>query len=91
MGRGQIGLGAVVVVQRGVCTFLDKARRVQEAGGVGVLFVNSAETLFVPHGTDDDPGGSVPRHRRAVIRNPFTQTVVPGGSAFARITGSMVD
>ena len=51
--------GAVVVVQRGVCTFLDKARRVQEAGGVGVLFVNSAETLFVPHGTDDDPGGDV--------------------------------
>ena len=46
-------------VQRGVCTCLDKARRVQEAGGVGVLFVNSAETLFVPHGTDDDPGGDV--------------------------------
>ena len=51
--------GAVAIVQRGLCTFLDKARRVQEAGGVGVIFVNSAETLFVPHGTDDDPGGDI--------------------------------
>ena len=32
---------------------------VQEAGGIGVIFVNTAETLFVPHGTEDDPGGDI--------------------------------
>ena len=26
---------------------------------VGCIFVNSAETLFVPHGTDDDRGGDI--------------------------------
>ena len=51
--------GAVAIVHRGVCTFLDKARRVQEAGGIGCIFVNSAETLFVPHGTDEDRGGDI--------------------------------
>lgn len=39
-------IGRVVVVQRGVCSFVAKARRVQEAGGVGVIFVNTDEELF---------------------------------------------
>ena len=35
-------------LQRGVCPFVDKALRAQEAGAVGVIFINSTDEVFVP-------------------------------------------
>jgi hypothetical protein len=46
--------GAAVVAQRGVCSFVEKARRVQAAGGVAAIFVNTDEELFTIGGEDGD-------------------------------------
>jgi minor extracellular serine protease Vpr len=46
---GSLG-GLVALVSRGGCTFVSKAERVQQAGGVGVLFVDNrpGEANFIP-------------------------------------------
>ena len=52
--------GAVVVAQRGVCSFVEKARRVQAAGGVAVVFVNTDEELFTIGGESGDDDITIP-------------------------------
>jgi minor extracellular serine protease Vpr len=46
---GSLG-GLVALVSRGGCTFVSKAQRVQQAGGVGALFVDNrpGEANFIP-------------------------------------------
>lgn len=47
--------GAVAVVVRGACSFCEKAARVQAAGAVAIVFVNTDEELFaVAPGEDED-------------------------------------
>lgn len=58
-GNGEIAnaaavLGCIAVVSRGGCSFVDKARRVQDAGGVAVAIVNTDDRLFAPAGSADD-------------------------------------
>ena len=42
--------GSVVVLDRGVCSFQDKAEAVQLAGGSGLIVVNNAKGLFIMPG-----------------------------------------
>ena len=60
LANGDDICGAVAVVERGVCSFVQKARRVQAAGGIGVLFVNTDDDLFVVGGEDGDEDIELP-------------------------------
>lgn len=46
--------GKLAVVQRGSVSFVQKARNVQAAGALGVIFVNTDEELFQVGGEDGD-------------------------------------
>eukprot|EP01043_Picozoa_sp_COSAG02_P008568 COSAG02_NODE_276_length_26189_cov_810.678191_13_plen_1077_part_00 len=46
--------GCVAVIERGTCSFVQKACRAQAAGAIGVLFVNTDEELFVIGGDEGD-------------------------------------
>ena len=46
--------GAIAVVQRGKVPFVEKARRVQAAGVVGVIFVNHEDKLYMPFADRDE-------------------------------------
>ena len=51
----------VVIVKRGTCKYYEKARRVQEAGGVLVIVVNHEPGAALPMTTDDQqPDVSIP-------------------------------
>ena len=45
--------GSLVVVDRGKVSFQTKALRVQEAGGVGCIFINTSDEPFVAFGDND--------------------------------------
>ena len=40
--------GNVAMVDRGICTFVSKARKVQEAGAIGMVIVDNSRTTCVP-------------------------------------------
>ena len=53
--------GAIAVVKRGACTFVEKALRVQEAGALAMVAVNSADVLLRPADSQKTGGGvSIP-------------------------------
>ena len=53
--------GAIAVVKRGACTFVEKALRVQEAGALAMVAVNSADVLLRPADSQKNGGGvSIP-------------------------------
>eukprot|EP01043_Picozoa_sp_COSAG02_P016056 COSAG02_NODE_699_length_18369_cov_9.690203_12_plen_1083_part_00 len=52
--------GCVAVIERGTCSFVQKARRAQAAGAIGVLFVNTDEELFIIGGDDGDDDIELP-------------------------------
>ena len=58
-GRGLASSGSIVVLDRGVCSFQDKAEAVQLAGGSGLIVVNNAKGLFImPRGFVQGGNGS---------------------------------
>ena len=59
--------GAVVLLERGGCSFLDKARRVEEAGGVGMLVLqNASHGRLFSMGCTDKGGNATDRNVTAV-------------------------
>ena len=49
---------SIVVVERGECSFVDKARLIQKVGGIGMVCVNSSprpRLLMMPAGPDGAP------------------------------------
>ena len=50
---------AYIIVQRGGCTFPNKARMIQAAGGVGMLLINHNDDVFSMSGSEET-GGSQP-------------------------------
>ena len=53
-------IGGIAVMQRGVVSFVEKARRAQEAGCVGIVFVNTGEELFTLGGDEGDDDVKLP-------------------------------
>lgn len=52
--------GRYVLVDRGMCTFLDKASNVQAAGGVGMILLNDAgKAEVMPNDPEDDRSSQV--------------------------------
>jgi tetratricopeptide (TPR) repeat protein len=74
--------GHVAVVERGVISFVQKARRVQKAGAIAVLFVNNDEQLFTVGGEDGHEDVTIPV---AMIRRldgvVFKQKVTEGSAS----------
>ena len=66
--------GAVAVIGRGGCTFVEKARRAQAAGAVGVIIVNTEDTLLAP--ADDGSGGDI-RIPVVGVATPFSLADAP--------------
>lgn len=52
--------GNVALVDRGTCFFVDKAARVQAAGGRGIIVVDNAPGTIPPGLGGDDPGITIP-------------------------------
>ena len=55
--KGEIRGKVVLILQEGDCSFVDKARRVVEAGAVGIIFfsLNNAEASRAWSLEDEDP------------------------------------
>lgn len=51
--------GQIAVVRRGGVTFVDKARRVQEAGAIGLIVINSSEAPCLVESSDGDRGDDI--------------------------------
>ena len=49
--------GAIAIVKRGACSFVEKALRVTEAGAVGMIVVNSEDTMIAPGDSEQEGGG----------------------------------
>ena len=49
--------GAIAIVKRGACSFVEKALRVTEAGAVGMIVVNSEDTMIAPGDSAQEGGG----------------------------------
>jgi hypothetical protein len=58
--------GAIVLANRGHCTFVQKTRTIQKAGGVGLLVINSEDRVQVMTGLQ----GSTPEVRGLDIHIP---------------------
>ena len=87
--------GAIAVVERGGNAFVDKALRVQAAGAVGVIVINTDDAPYVPLGNPagGDEGVRIPvvcvRRREAPrFRNPANVTLEFGDVAAAAASGS---
>jgi hypothetical protein len=52
--------GAVALVERGAVSFVEKARRAQAAGAVGLVIVNSEDAEYVPLGMPGDEDVYIP-------------------------------
>ena len=51
--------GAIAVADRGSNAFVDKARRAQDAGAIGLVIVNSDDTAYVPICSPDGGGEAI--------------------------------
>ncbi len=78
--------GAVAVVERGGNAFVDKALRVQAAGAVGMIVINTEDAPYVPLGSPagGDEGVHIPvvcvqRREGARFRNPANVALEFGG------------
>ena len=49
----------MVVVERGVVSFVEKARHAQEAGATCVVIINSEDNDYMPLGMQSDPGDDI--------------------------------
>ena len=47
-------VGAVAVVRRGECLFVEKARRAMDAGAIGVVIINNGRLFEAPYAKDGD-------------------------------------
>jgi hypothetical protein len=47
-------MGKIVMIDRGDCTFVEKARMIQRAGGIGMIAVNSKDTAIPLLGVEGD-------------------------------------
>jgi hypothetical protein len=63
----------IVLVKRGVCTFVNKAKRVQEARGLGMLVWNGPSDEF--HHMSDDGTGKHIRIRSAMIMHQEAEKI----------------
>ena len=52
--------GHLAIIRRGACSFVSKARRAQQAGCIGVIFVNTDEELFLIGGERGDSDITIP-------------------------------
>ena len=80
--------GAIAVVERGVNAFVEKALRVQEAGAVGVIIINTDDSPYVPLGSPlgGDEGVFIPvvcvqLREGSRFRNPANVTLEFGEPA----------
>ena len=48
----------IAVIERGLCTFFEKASRAVSAGAVGVIFVNSEDELYQPSSSSQAAGST---------------------------------
>jgi hypothetical protein len=60
LANGDTIRGNIAVVQRGVCSFVEKALRCQEAGALAVIVVNTDDDLFVIGGAPGEQAVEVP-------------------------------
>ena len=40
--------GRIALIERGLCTFQEKAKRALNAGAIGIIFANSEDQLYQP-------------------------------------------
>jgi len=52
--------GKIVLIERGTCRFVDKARRAQDAGAVGVIFVDNVTANVPPIAGGSEPSVQIP-------------------------------
>jgi len=52
--------GRIALIDRGDCTFIDKAERAADAGAIGVIMVNNQGDGLVTMGGDPPPGFDIP-------------------------------
>ncbi|HXV77042.1 MAG TPA: PA domain-containing protein [Candidatus Polarisedimenticolaceae bacterium] len=71
--------GAIVVVDRGSCSFTDKAARVQQAGGAGIVVVND-RPVGLPPMTGQDETIAIPAVGLSAADGAHVREAMPGAT-----------
>ena len=69
--------GKIAVIDRGLCTFVIKARNAQNAGAIGCILVNNAPGAFAPSGVD--PSITIPVIAIAQADGAALKSAIAGG------------
>lgn len=77
--------GKIVLIKRGVCPFVDKVKKAQLAGAIGVVMVNNVNGSPINMG-GDDPTITIPS---VMIRNTDGNPIIDGILGGAALEGSV--